>query len=36
VNVSAASGVGDGRGRFGYVIYVRPNEYEAAARALGV
>lgn len=36
VNVSAASGVGDGRGSFGYVIYVRPNEYEAAARALGV
>ena len=36
VNVSAASGVGDGRGSFGYVIYVRPNEYETAARALGV
>lgn len=36
VNVSAATGVGDGRGRFGYIIYVRPNEYETAARALGV
>jgi hypothetical protein len=36
VNVSAASGVGDGRGSFGYIIYVRPNEYETAAQALGV
>jgi hypothetical protein len=36
VNVYASSGVADGRGRFGYVIYVRPEEYERAASALGV
>jgi hypothetical protein len=36
VNVYASSGVADGRGSFGYVIYVRPEEYERAASALGV
>lgn len=36
VNVYASSGVTDGRGRFGYVVYVRPEDFEDAARALGV
>ena len=36
VNVYASSGVADGRGSFGYVIYVRPEDYERAATALGV
>ena len=36
VNIFASSGVADGRGSFGYVIYVRPDEYERAATALGV
>jgi hypothetical protein len=36
VNVYASSGVADGLGSFGYVIYVRPEEYERAAEALGV
>jgi predicted amino acid-binding ACT domain protein len=36
VNVYASSGVADGRGSFGYVIYVRPEEYDRAAKALGV
>jgi len=36
VNVYASSGVADGRGSFGYVVYVRPEEYERAASALGV
>ncbi|HKJ25260.1 MAG TPA: hypothetical protein VKB65_10590 [Myxococcota bacterium] len=36
VNVYAASGVTDGRGGFGYVLYVRPDDFEAAAKALGV
>jgi hypothetical protein len=36
VNVYASSGVADGRGSFGYVIYVRPEEYERAAAALGL
>ncbi len=36
VNVYASSGVSDGKGRYGYVLYVRPNEYDRAAKALGV
>jgi hypothetical protein len=36
VNVYASSGVADGKGSFGYVIYVRPEEYDRAAKALGV
>jgi hypothetical protein len=36
VNVYASSGVADGRGTFGYIIYVRPEEYERAAAALGL
>jgi hypothetical protein len=36
VNVSASSGVADGEGRFGYVIYVHPEDYERAADALEV
>jgi hypothetical protein len=36
VNVYASSGVADGRGSYGYVIYVRPEEFEQAAQALEV
>ena len=36
VNVYSASGVTDGRGSFGYVIYVKPEDYERAAAALKV
>jgi hypothetical protein len=36
VNVYAASGVTDGRGGFGCVLYVRPEELERAAPALGL
>jgi hypothetical protein len=36
VNVYASSGVTDGRGRFGYVIYVKEADHPAAARALGI
>ncbi|MGD2122009.1 MAG: hypothetical protein PVJ76_09700 [Gemmatimonadota bacterium] len=36
VNIYASSGVTDGRGTFGYLIYVRPEEYERAAVALGI
>jgi hypothetical protein len=36
VNVYAASGVMDGRGSYGYVVYVRPEQYEQAAGALEV
>src|SRR5258705_5588422 len=36
VNVYASSGVADGKGRYGYVIYVRPDDYETAVAALKV
>ena len=36
VNIYASSGVTDGRGTFGYLIYVRPEDYERAAKALGI
>ena len=36
VNVYAANGVADGRHGFGYLIYVRPDDFDAAAHALGV
>jgi hypothetical protein len=36
VNVYASSGVTDGKGSYGYVLYVRPDKYETAAKALGV
>jgi hypothetical protein len=36
VNISAASGVSDGKDSFGYIIYLRPNEYEKAAKVLGL
>ena len=34
VNVFASTGVADGRGGFGYLIYVRSEEFEQAAAAL--
>ena len=36
VNVFASSGVADGQGGYGYVIYVRPDDYERAVAALKV
>jgi hypothetical protein len=36
VNVYAATGVADGGGSFGYVIYVRPEQYSLAVAALGL
>lgn len=36
VNVYAASGIADGRGTFGYVIYVRPEQYSMALAALSL
>jgi len=36
VNVFASSGVANGEGRFGYVIYARPEDYERAVAALEV
>ncbi len=36
VEVYSSSGVTDGRGGFGYVLYVRPEQHARAAEALGV
>ncbi|MCL4849177.1 MAG: hypothetical protein KJ066_21700 [Acidobacteria bacterium] len=36
VNIVASSGVTDGQGTFGYVIYVRPGDLERAMNALEV
>lgn len=36
VNVYASSGVADGKGSYGYIIYVRLDDYERAATALKV
>jgi hypothetical protein len=36
VNVSASGGVADGRGGFGYVIYLRENDVARAVGALGI
>ncbi|UCF20325.1 MAG: hypothetical protein JSU87_02640 [Gemmatimonadota bacterium] len=36
VNVYASNGVTDGKGSFGYVLYVRSEEFERAAKALEV
>lgn len=36
VNVYASSGVTDGHGGYGYVLYVRPETYDRAAQVLGV
>ena len=34
INIHASTGVVDGTGRFGYVIWVNPDDYEKAAEAL--
>ena len=36
VNVYASTGVSDGSGKYGYVIYVREEDCERAAKALGI
>ena len=36
VNIFASSGVADGKGNYGYVLYVRADEYDRAASALGI
>jgi hypothetical protein len=35
IDIFASSGVSDGRGAFGYLIYVREDQFEGAATALG-
>ncbi len=34
INVRASNGVADGKGRFGYIIWVDPDDFEKASRVL--
>ena len=36
INVHAANGSSDGRGGFGYILWVKGDDYEKAAKALGI
>ncbi len=36
INVYASSGVSDGKGGYGYIVYVKAQDFEDAAQALGV
>ena len=36
INIYAANGTTDGRGGFGYILWVKSHDYELAAKALGV
>jgi predicted amino acid-binding ACT domain protein len=36
VNIYASYGITDGKGDYGYLIYVKPEDYEHAAKALGI
>ena len=36
VNISAACGITDGTGRFGYLVYVAAEDFTGAATALGI
>lgn len=36
VNVYASNGVTNGEGSYGYVIYIRPDEYDRATKALEI
>jgi hypothetical protein len=36
VNVFASSGIADGGGSFGYLLYVRPDEFDRAVSCLGI
>ena len=36
VNVYASSGVTDGRGSFGYLLYIKPEAYDRAVKAINV
>ena len=36
INIRAANGTSDGHGGFGYIIWVEPEDYDRAAKVLGV
>ena len=36
INVYASTGVAGGRGSYGYILYVRPEDFESACEAIGL
>ena len=36
INVYASSGVTDGRGGYGYIMYIRPEDFQKASQVLGI
>lgn len=36
INIYASSGVTDGKGEYGYIMYLKPEDYERAAKVLGI
>lgn len=36
ISAYAANGVCDGSGRFGFILWVKPGDFDAAAKALGI
>ena len=36
VNVYASTGIADGKGNYGYLLYIRSDQFDLAAQALGV
>jgi len=36
VNVSSGTGISDGRGRYSYILHVKPEDFDRAAKALEV
>ncbi len=36
INIASSTAIADGNGSYGYLIYVRPNEYEKAAEVLAI
>ena len=36
VNIYASNGVTDGKGSYGYIIYIRPDQYDMAVKALAI
>ncbi|MGD8394973.1 MAG: hypothetical protein PVF43_05820 [Candidatus Eiseniibacteriota bacterium] len=36
INIYTSSGVTDGRGGYGYTLYVKPDDFQRAAKVLGV
>ena len=36
INIYASTGVTDGKNEFGYIMYLKPEDYERAAKTLGI